>query len=229
MYLKKTVKAGACIFTYKHHAFRYGKKYLRSANHSETTPKQREINRRISADKKIWTFLENFEKGDFWVEFNYRPDTRPNEIETAFKNIQKLLQRLARILKKQGIRLTYMQMTERGKLGGLHHHIAFKNNFDPALLIKLWENGKVITDKIYSDNLIKLAEYYVKGRSENGDKKYSQSRNLKQAVIKTEIMKNDKWEKDPKPRKGYVIHDLFNGYHEIIGYEYQRMIQKRIE
>ena len=229
MYLKKTVKAGLCIFTYRHYAFRYGKKSLRSKNHSETTPKQKEINRRISEDKKIWTLLENFQKGDLWVQFDYRADTRPGDMEAAFKNIQKLLHRAARILKRQEIRLTYMQMTERGVLGGLHHHIVFKNNFDPSILIPLWEHGKVIIDRIYSDNLIKLANYFVKGRSERGEKKYSQSRNLKSPRIKVEIMKSDRWSKDPKPSKGYIIHDLYNGYHEVTGYEYQRCVQKKIE
>lgn len=229
MYIQKTVKAGMCIFVYKHYSARYGKKRLRGKNIRETAPKQKIINRRISADKRLWTFLENFQKGDLWVELNYRLSERPGNMDAALKNIQTLLRPLARKLKAKGIRLTYMHCIEIGALGGVHHHIAFKNNFDPSLLVSLWKKGKVIIDTMYSDNLIKLAEYFVKGRNESSEKRYTQSRNLKVPVPHVKILKSERWKKDPQPPAGYVIHDLFNGYHDDIGYEYQRCIYRHNE
>lgn len=229
MYIQKTVKAGMCTFVYRHYSARYGKRGIRGGNTNRTTPKQKIINRRISSDKKIWTFLENFQKGDLWVEFNYRLSERPQNTEAALKNIQELLRPLARKLKAKGIRLTYMHCIETGALGGVHHHIAFKNNFEPSLLVSLWKKGKVIIDTMYSDNLIRLAEYFVKGRSESSEKRYTQSRNLKIPPVQIKILKSERWKKEPKPPAGYCIYDLFNGYHDDIGYEYQRCIYKKNE
>lgn len=229
MYIQKTVKAGMCTFVYKHYSARYGKKSPRGRNIQKTSPKQKVINKRICADKRIWTFLENFQKGDLWVEFNYRLSERPGDMDAALANMQNLLRPLARKLKAKGIRLTYMHCIEVGRLGGVHHHIAFKNNFDPSLLVTLWEKGKVIIDRMYSDNLIKLAEYFVKGRSESSEKRYTQSRNLKVPVPHVKILKSERWKKDPVVPAGYYIHDLFNGYHDDVGYEYQRCIYRKNE
>lgn len=229
MYIQKTVKAGMCIFVYKHYSARYGKKCPRSKNVRRTAPKQNIINKRISADKRIWTFLENFQKGDLWVEFNYRLSERPADFDSALANIQSLLRPLARKLKAKGIRLTYMHCIEIGALGGVHHHIAFKNNFDPSLLVSLWKKGKVIIDVMYSQNLIKLAEYFVKGSRGASEKLYTQSRNLKVPVPKVKILKSQRWKKDPVPPAEYSIQDLLNGYYDDIGYEFQRCIFRRNE
>lgn len=227
-YIKKSVKCGGCVFTYKHFSFRYGKKGIRGSNKKKTTPKQKEVNNRIKRDKKTWVFLENFHKGDVWVELNYRQGTRPDDIDTASKHIQDFLAKVSRAVKRKGGSITYMRVTERGEYGGLHHHIIFRNNFDKALLSKYWKHGKVIIDEVYSENLYKLASYYAKGRKEENEKKYSQSRNLVIPQAKVEVISASAWKEDPKPRPGYEIVDLYNGYHDIIGYEYQRMVQRLI-
>ena len=227
-YLKKTVSCGGNIFVYKYYAFRFGKRILRGRNRKETTPCQKAVNRRMRADKNIWIFLANFKQGDWWVEFNYRQGTRPDDIDTATEHIRNMRRKLARKLKRKGIELSYMQMTERGDYGGLHHHIIFHNNFDPGILKELWPYGKVIIDDVYSENLIKLAEYFVKGKKEENEKRYSRSRNLIVPEPKVEIMTRSSWTKEPKPKQGYEIYDLYNGYHDVIGYEYQRYIMKMI-
>ena len=227
-YVKKTVKTKGNIFVYKHYAFRYGKKIPRGKNQHSTPPRQREINKRIQGDKMQWILLENFEQGDWWVEFNYRQGTRPDDIDTATLQIRKARENLARRLKRKGITLTYMQMTERGDYGGLHHHMIIKNNFDVGLLKDVWPYGKVIIDDVYSENLIKLAGYFAKGRKETNEKRYSRSRNLVVPEPEVEIISRAKWTKEPKPQKGYEIYDLYNGYHSMIGYEYQRYIMKMI-
>ena len=227
-YLKKTVSVGGNIFVYKHFAFRFGKRLLRGRNKHVTPPRQKEVNRRIQADKNIWKFLANFKQGDWWVELNYRQGTRPDDIDTAVEHMKKMRQKLYRKLKKKGIELYFMQMTERGDYGGLHHHIVFRNNFDPGILKELWPYGKVIIDDIYSENLIKLAEYFAKGRKATNEKRYTASRNLVVPEPKVEVMSRSSWTKDPKPKRGYEIYNLYNGYHDVIGYEYQRYIMKMI-
>ncbi len=226
-YIEKCVKIKNYIFGYKHYAFRYGKKVPRSANTGKTPAKQKEVNRRIQADKKRWVLLENFEKGDWWVELTYRQGERPDTIDEAFRNVQALIRKLARILKKQGVRLTYMQMTERGEYGGLHHHIIIKNNFDIGILNKLWSFGKVIIDDIYSDDLLKLADYFAKGRKATSEKKYSQSRNLIIPKPETKVISAKAWKKTPQ-KAGWEICDLYNGYHDETGYDYQRCVMRRI-
>lgn len=227
-YIKKTVIAGDNIYIYKHFAIRYGKKIARGRKCGTTPPKQKEVNRRIQADKKMWVFLENFQKGDYWITLTYRREERPNDLETASSDIEKLLHKLARKLKAKGTRLEYMRLTERGEYGGVHHHLIIKNNFDIGILNRLWKKGKVEIDNVYSENPIKLAEYFSKGRKETSEKKYSQSRNLVMPEIKVEVMTASSWRKEVKPKKGYEIYELFNGYHDLIGYEYQRVIMRRI-
>ena len=227
-YLKKTVSLKGVIFVYKHHASRYGKKSLRGKNKQKTTPCQKEANRRMQADKNQWKLLANFEQGDWWVEFTYRQGTRPEDIDTAEEHIRKLCSKLYQRLKRKDIKLYYMRMTERGEYGGLHHHLVFRNNFDPGILKELWPYGKVIIDDIYSENLIKLAEYFAKGRKATNEKRYSASRNLIIPKPKVEIISRSSWTKEPKPKQGYEIYNLYNGYHNVIGYEYQRYIMKMI-
>lgn len=227
-YLKKTVSCAGNIFVYKYFAFRHGKKVLRGRNKLKTPPCQKEVNRRIQADKNIWKFLANFKQGDWWVEFTYRQGTRPDDIDTAVEHIQKMSRNLYRRLQRKDIELFYMRMTERGDFGGLHHHIVFRNNFDPGILVKLWPYGKVIIDDIYSENLIKLAEYFAKGRKATNEKRYSATHNLVVPEAKVEIISRSSWTKEPKPKQGYEIYDLYNGYHDVIGYEYQRYIMKML-
>lgn len=227
-YIKKTVSCGGNIFVYKYYAFRFGKKVLRGTNKFKTPPCQKEVNRRIQADRNMWKFLANFKQGDWWVEFTYRQGTRPDDIDTASEHIQQTCRKLYKRFKRKGIELYYMRMTERGNFGGLHHHIIFRNNFDPGILVELWSYGKVIIDDVYSENLIKLAEYFAKGRKATNDKRYSSSRNLIIPEPKVEIISRSSWAKEPKPKQGYEIYDLHNGYHDVIGYEYQRYIMKML-
>lgn len=227
-YIKKTVIAGGNIFIYKHYAVRYGKKVPRGKKCGVTPPKQKEVNRRIQADRKLWVVLANFKKGDYFIDLNYRREERPDDLDMASSDIEKVLHRLSRKLKAKGIRLTYMRLTERGEYGGVHHHLIIKNNFDIGLLNKLWTKGKVITDVIYSENLIKLAEYFAKGRKAGSEKKYSQTKNLIIPEPKVEVMNASSFRKEIKAQKGYEIYELFNGYHELIGYEFQRIIMRRI-
>ncbi len=228
-YIKRTTTAGENIFIYKCFSSRYGKKVPRGKKCGTTPPKQKEVNRRIQADKKMWVFLENFQKGDYWITLTYRREERPNDLETASSDIEKLLHKLARKLKAKGTRLEYMRLTERGELGGVHHHLIIKNNFDIGLLNGLWDKGKIEIDRVYSENPIKLAEYFAKGRKAGSEKKYSQSRKLIIPVPKVEVMTASKWRKEVKPPKGYEIYgEPFNGYHDTIGYEYQRVIMRRI-
>ena len=226
-YLKKTVIAGGNIFIYKHFAIRFGKKVLRGKKCGKTTPKQKEVNRRLQADKKRWVLLENFKKGDFFIDLNYRQGERPSDLDTASKEIEAVMKKLSRKLKAKGVKLTYMRLTERGDQGGIHHHLVLKNNFDISELERLWTKGKVIADRIYSDNLLKLADYFAKGRKMTSEKRYSQSRNLVIPKPKTEVITAKKWREDVKPQKGYEIHDIWNGYHDLIGYEFQRVVLKK--
>ena len=133
------------------------------------------------------------------------------------------------ILANPNIKFTYMRLTERGEYGGLHHHLIIRNNFEIGELERLWTKGKVITDRIYSENLLRLADYFAKGRKPTSEKKYSQSRNLILPEIKTEIITASRWRENIKAKVGYEIHEIFNGYHDLIGYEYQKIIMRRLE
>ncbi len=229
-YIKQTVRAGNTIFTYKYFSLRYGLRNIaRGPNEGRYTEYQKKINENLRNKKLIWYLCENFSKGDWWITLNYRRGERPEDIIRAESNLKKVLAKLRRQLKKQGIAFSYMAMTEQGKKGGLHHHIVIRNNFDVGMIIKnkMWPHGKVIIDDIYTESLCDLADYFVKGDSKESEKRYTRSRNLRPPKIKKTVVPAKGWAKAPKPKKGYDIAHQYNGFHDFSGYPYQEYTQVR--
>ena len=227
-YIQKTIYAGEHIFTEKCFSARYGKKNVpRGPNIKKCSDEQKRRNELQKKKRIIWLICENFRKGDWWITFTYRRADRPEDLKSAKKQRKKFIRRLRDILKRMGIPFVYMAMTERGTKGGLHHHFIIRNNFDIGIIAKLWEWGKVIIDDIYSDSLYDVAEYFTKGDSEESEKDFTKSKNLRQPRIKIKVVKAERWVSDPKPKKDYYIVHLWNGFHDFSGFPYQEYVQVR--
>lgn len=235
-YIKEIVRAGPYIFTSKKFSLRYGRKNIpRGPNINKCSDKQKEINEFKKRRRLLWLFCENFKNGDKWITLTYSKGKRPDSMKEAEQDRRKFIRKLRDYYKKLGIPFVYMAMTERGERGGLHHHIVIRGNVDYNIIAKAWEhNGgwqaKTIgVDNIggFTDDILNVGKYFVKGRSEKSEKSYTKSNNLRQPRIVVEIIKAERWTSKPRPKKGYDIIDIHDGFHDFSGFPYQEYIMVR--
>jgi len=226
MYLRKTVKTPCCIFRYHYYSSRYGKKSKREKNTLPSSECQKAINKRIASHKRLWLICRHFKQNDYFLTFTYRRRDRPGDINKAVKLMGKALSKLARMLKKKGIKLTYFHVCERGERGGIHHHVLIKNRFQIGELFNsdIWQYGKIMFELVYSKSVLKIAEYFIKGDSDKSEKRYTQSRDLIIPKPRTEIIKADSWNDKPRGMKGYNIINISDGIDSYSGKIYQEYI-----
>lgn len=236
MYIEKTITAGPYIFIEKHYALRFGKKNIpRGPNIKHTSEQQQRINAFKRNQNLVWTFCENFRNGDKWITLTYSKSKRPQDMDGAMKQLRNLLRRVRDKYKKLEIVLVYMANTERGVRGGLHHHIVIRGEVDYNIIAKAWEKyggwqAKTIgIDNIggYTDDILNVAKYFVKGSSENSEKQYIRSKHLRKPEIKIKVIKAERWTSKPRPKKGYAVLDIYDGFHDFFGKPYQDYIQVR--
>ena len=246
-YLQTEVSAGPYIFTYKGFALRYRKKYPRGPNINKCSHEQQRRNDYYARRNRIWKIAENFTSGDLWVTCTYKPNKRPEDMKFAQKDRNKFLRRIRDECNKHGIPFVYMGMTERGVRGAVHHHFIIRRGVDEGIIYKAWkEYGSIKISEIgsgdeidfsaltfdddkteHDDDIIKLAKYFVKGDSDKSEKTFTQSRNLRKPKIKKRIIRAERWVSKPKPKKGYEIQSIYDGFHDFSGYPYQDYIQVR--
>ena len=227
-YYKKIVECNNMTFEYKYFAVRNrGKKIKgREANSSASTDGQKKINKKISAQKRLWTACCNFEKNDYWITLTYRAGERPKDIDTGHKNLQKLIRKIRDYYKRQDVQVRYMGKTEQGKRGGVHHHVLIENL--PGIIdfiLEKWAYGGINAKKLYSENVYQLASYFAKDDSAAEQTKYITSRKLRKPKITVEHTKAATFRKDPKEKKNCVRVHLYND--NLGGYEYQEHIYYR--
>ena len=239
MYIKKTtsMKEGKYIVVEKHFSARYGKKCERSKNTGTTTESQKEINKRQADRNRIYKAMCNFEEGDHHIILSYDREKNgvPTEIDAAHDNLVKMLAKLRRKYKDN---LVYMGKTEAPPKAKIHHHLLIKDDKLIKDLVEYWKkkHGFVRDVIITSVEDGKLFNYFIKGYSEEDGKikgghkvegcKYTQSRNLKKPEVKTEKIQSGRWVKQPKPKKGYRVEDIYNGF-DAAGFEMQRYTMVR--
>lgn len=236
VYLKETVRAGPYIFTEKHYSLRYGKRNIpRGPKINKCSEKQKKINEFKKRRRLLWIFCANFKNGDKWLTLTYNKNKRPDNMEKAISDRKRFLRKIRDWYKKNNIPFVYMAMTERGVKGGLHHHIVIRGAVDYNIIAKAWEKyggwkAKTIgVDNIggHTDDILNVGRYFVKGRSGESEKNYTKSNNLFIPVPDTEIISAERWTSKPRPKKGYVIINIFDGFHDFFGMPYQEYIQVR--
>lgn len=176
----------------------------------------------------------NFGHGDLHLVLTYKdaPDQRQ-----AKRDREAFLKAVRREMKKQGIELKYIAVTEY-KHSRIHHHIII-NKFDVALIEKAWKKGWVkFTALDASGNYIKLAEYLVKEtnktfREEESvfKRRYSPSRNLVRPKVTRKYVEAAELFDDPKTIDGYYIdQDYCRRYeHPVTGLEHLEYIMVAID
>lgn len=219
-YIQTKVVTPNAIFISKHNSARYGKKGKRGERIGPTSEQQKEINKRISSQKWLWTICQWFRSTDYFLTFTYRLSDRPESIKEAHSIAGKVLGKLRRILKSRGKKLSYVLRTERGERGAVHHHVLIKNTFNIGIFFEkgLWSYGVVRYDpeEMKRKKIIQLAKYFIKGDSEKSEKAFSKSRDLVAPKPQVKIIPAEGWREKPVIKKGY---ELWN-YNE--GVEWER-------
>lgn len=237
-YFKRTTKAGNTLIVEKGYSYFQGARRFpgsRMPKRNPTPEKMQKANER----RAIWWLTAlmngNFQKGDLHLVLTYREEERP-DAETARMQLTKFIRKLRALFRKEGRELKYIHTTEY-KNKAIHHHILV-NYMDLRKIQSLWEYGTVRPTVIYSDNLQRLAEYFVKETRktfEDADAPYRQryvpSRNLTKPKTKREDVEAENWLTEPRVPKGYYLDrdSLVNGISDESGYPYQYYVLIRLD
>lgn len=174
----------------------------------------------------------NFGWGDYHVTTTY--NKLPETLEEAEKTVTKYLDRLRYHMRKKGIELKYILITEfgtkkdTGRLIRLHHHIIINGGLDRDTVENLWCErrkkgdkkirllGFVNADRLQPNEfgLEAVCRYLTK--NPNGKKRWSCSQNLKEPDVETndskysfkkvrELVKTQDREFFEKEYPGYIL------------------------
>lgn len=162
------------------------------------------------AIKNLWMLLNtNFGKGSSHITLTYAG--REPSKEQAKNNRKSFINALRKELKKQGVELKYVAVTEYENKR-IHHHIVV-NTLDIKLINKLWKWGYTRQTPLDSSgDYHDLAEYLIKetektfrNRDSVHKHRYSPSRNLIKPIIKREYVQAKELSEEPTPLAGYYI------------------------
>lgn len=209
---------------------------------TEKTPEEMEAANFRYASKRLGRILQcNFEDGDLWVTLTYKKDRRksPAESKREFNNF---IRRVSYRFKKSGLKCKWVTVTEY-ESKAIHHHLVINNPDEinvAKILAEQWkQNGIVHTKPLYSNGQYQeLADYMVKEtketfRKDDGGRKqrWTCSRNLKKPIVRYRVVKAERWNPQPRSRKGYYIDPLsvVNGVNAYTGREYQSYTMIRLE
>ena len=173
----------------------------RKKKQKESTTKQKNLNDKNAKKHLIRLINNNFTDKDISIHNTYDPKNLPKTIEQALKDRTNYLRRYKNYCKKHGIKSPkYIAVTEyhnpdttkdkRKKIRKHHHIIATGIDRDDAE--KLWGKGRANADRLKADEFgyEGLARYLVK--DPQGSKRWTQSKNLKQPIIKINDFKYSK-------------------------------------
>lgn len=205
MYTRITYTFPDGLEIYEYHSARYGAPGEKREKKSKPTPEQVKAQNQRNRVRDIRHLIRmNFDEQDYWITLTYQRKARPPNIEAAKHEAELFRKRLKRIYDKAGVPMRWIQKTEIGKKGAVHHHMVLNRipDLDQALA-KKWKHGRVHFSLLYQDGgFEKLAEYIAKQEGAVYD--YSRSRNLKKPKKKKQTMKRRTFEKEPR-RKGYEL------------------------
>ncbi len=144
-----------------------------------TSEIQEKLNQR-NAEKKITRLVHNnFSEKDIALHLTYTEDNKPENRETAQKDLYNFIRRLKRRYAKAGIELKYISCTEYGKVKGrIHHHMLITGGIDRDEIEKLWGKGYANSKRLQfgEDGVSDLAKYMIKDR--DSYRRWNRSKNL---------------------------------------------------
>lgn len=240
LYVKKMYDLGWVKVINKYYPGNYGAPGKKRGPKRKRTPEDIARQNRTNREKKVQLLImANFHEGDWHLVLTETKEKRSQDIKEAKKRLRKFLADMRKIYKKAGIEFKYIYVTERGKRGAIHHHLIIENIVMPGLITtrlvqKLWQYGRPTFIPLYEDGEFEnLAEYIVKKETKEDAEgcTYSRSRNLIVPEPQREIIHRRRWQREPKPEKGwYIVPDsLVNGENPVTGYPYQHYTMRKID
>ena len=245
-YVKRTVKAGEVIETWKGHTPRvHPNGAKRAKNFKDTEKAQMDANERRAEANLRWQLNANFSKNDMHVVLQYWE--KPTSIDEMEEDARKFLSVLRKECKKFGIVLKYVLAFETKRMSNPHIHIVL-NKMSMEIITESWAkvtklgsaNFKPLDDR---GNHAELASYFIKEskstvarwkKGQKHKKRFWCSKNLEHPEPKYEIIQSNSWKKEPKAREGYALYKdkngvtVHNGVSEITGYAWQEYFEVKI-
>lgn len=225
-----------------------GKRVKRDKGSSKAQEKLNDKNRQKHVARLINTNFHVY--WDLYMTYTYENAHLPTDYAQAKRDMQNLIRRMKRWLKKQekykDFELKYIYTTEHTRNGEkvrAHHHMV--TNFpNREMAEELWNRGRAKSQRLESNDLgfTKLGEYLVKEKGPKTAKGYTPSRNLKQPrvtisdtkltrrraskIAKEEIGAQETFE---KWHKNYQFKDIEIKFSEYVSGAYLYVRMKRIE
>lgn len=169
------------------------RKEKRKKKEKASLPKQKNLNDKNAKKHLIRLINTNFTDDDLAVHLTYTDGELPVDEEEAKKDVINYIRRIKHYRKKNGLPpLKYIAVIENGKKRKrIHHHILI-SGMDRDVVEKLWAKGRANADRLKEDEYgyEGLARYITK--DPKGNKRWVQSKNLKQPVIKVNDFKYSK-------------------------------------
>lgn len=234
-YVQRNFIAGNSIIVQKGYKTekQAGKKRAKKENATKEAVKR--MNERYATHNLTVLMNANFSIGDLHIVWTYRKEERPTP-EVAQKYLTKAIKDLRKVYRKAGQELKYIYTTEY-KNGAIHHHILL-NYFDIRKIASVWKYGMTRPTVVYTNDLSKLASYFVKETQKTfkddtspTKQRYIPSKNLAHPEPQEEIVHSKHWAKEPKPIAGYEIvkDSVENGVNEITGFPWQYYIMTVVD
>lgn len=176
----------------------------RSKKKKESSHKQKNLNDKNAKRYFILVMNGNFYKGDYYITLTYKRKYQPKSVKEAEVIAKNYLRRLSYQMRKVGLELKYMLVTEHslnkdGSIKNIHHHMVMNKGISRDLIEDKWcvrrkkgelqgeSMGIVTTDRLQPDEngLVGLGLYISK--DPKGKKRWSSSQNL----VRPESRSND--------------------------------------
>ncbi|MDP4146087.1 MAG: hypothetical protein Q8936_16625 [Bacillota bacterium] len=193
----------------------------RKKKERESLVKQKNLNDKNAKKHLIRLINTNFSDKDLAVHLTYDNKNLPSSEEEARKDVGNFLRRLKGYRKRRGLpELKYIAVIEykdqeEGKTIRIHHHIIMDGVLDRDTVESIWKKGRANADRLKADEFgyEAIARYITK--DPKGKKRWTQSKNLKQPVIKINDHKYSRrkvYELFKEKGNAREFEDLYPGY-----------------
>lgn len=220
-----------------------GKRLEKKKPTKEDMQKVNAANKERKARQRL---LEYFNPGDVWATWTYLVEERPASMAAAVDDFGRAMRIVRREYKKRNRELFWIRNIEKGTKGAWHIHIIVNEIGDTASIIqKAWKKGgtwftEIRKSKFYDEDFSNLSNYITKDENTQEKKKdgslakpriaessYNTSRNM--PLPKPRVQKLVRWQKEPKPIKGYYIARIHEGINSKAGFKYRHYTMIRLK
>ena len=223
------------------------RKQKRKKKEKESLPKQKNLNDKNAKKHLIRLLNNNFNDNDLAVHLTYSDSNLPATEKEARDDVTNFLRRVNYYRKKNNLSdlkyiavIEYKGQEENKKAIRIHHHIVI-NDMDRDVVERLWKKGRANADRLKADEFgyEALGRYITK--DPKGNKRWTQSKNLKQPVVKINDFKLSKRKaeemaKNPEDRAffekmypGYILTECKSTVNDVVGCTYVNIKMRKLE